>query len=96
MNATKWSSLTELAKHLGREGLCIVDETEKGWFVQWVDRNPKTLAKQEAIAKKERMEKTDAEREKMLLEQQMERAKQTAKEEEKEVYLVGRLQLQQN
>ena len=33
MNATKWSTLTEFVKYLGREGKCIVDETPKGWSV---------------------------------------------------------------
>ena len=37
MNATKWHTLTDFVKYLGREGYCIVDETpkvrcqEKGW-----------------------------------------------------------------
>jgi DNA/RNA-binding protein KIN17 len=30
MNATKWPSLTEFAKFLGREGICRVEETDKG------------------------------------------------------------------
>ncbi len=38
MNATKWLSLTGFVKYLGKQGICIVDETEKGWFVTWVDR----------------------------------------------------------
>lgn len=29
MNATKWHTLTDFVKHLGREGYCIVDETPK-------------------------------------------------------------------
>lgn len=34
-------------KYLGREGLCTVDETPKGWYITYIDRDPKTLAKQE-------------------------------------------------
>ena len=40
MNATKWLTLTEFIKHLGREGLCVVDETEKGWYITYIDRDP--------------------------------------------------------
>lgn len=29
MNATKWESLTTFVKYLGKQGLAIVDETEK-------------------------------------------------------------------
>ncbi len=38
MNATKWLSLTGFVKWLGKEGKAIVDETEKGWFVTYIDR----------------------------------------------------------
>ncbi|KAF9155955.1 hypothetical protein DFQ26_009573, partial [Actinomortierella ambigua] len=74
MNATKWTTLTEFAKHLGKEGLAVVDETPKGWFIQWIDRSPKALARQEAIAKKERMELDDEQREQKLIQEQMARA----------------------
>ena len=45
MNATRWVTLTEFVKHLGRSGIARVDETEKGWFVAWIDSSPKALAK---------------------------------------------------
>ncbi|XP_012253250.2 DNA/RNA-binding protein KIN17 [Athalia rosae] len=62
MNATKWLSLTGFVKYLGRSGQCVVDETEKGWFVTYIDRDPETLAAQEKKAKKEKMDKDDQER----------------------------------
>ncbi|RKO91199.1 domain of Kin17 curved DNA-binding protein-domain-containing protein, partial [Blyttiomyces helicus] len=74
MNSTKWDSLSEFVKHLGREGLCEVDETPKGWFMKWIDRSPEALAKQEAILKKERAEKTEEEREQKALAEQIEKA----------------------
>lgn len=46
MNSTRWVTLTEFVKHLGRSGIARVDETEKGWFLAWIDNSPKTLAKQ--------------------------------------------------
>lgn len=33
MNSTRWLTLTEFVKYLGREGKCKVEETEKGWFI---------------------------------------------------------------
>eukprot|EP01041_Mallomonas_annulata_P012107 gene12107-25400_t len=56
MNSTCWSSLTGLCKHLGKEGKCIVDETEKGWFIQYIDRDPKLIAKK---AQEEQRNKAD-------------------------------------
>ncbi|TPX69309.1 hypothetical protein SpCBS45565_g02566 [Spizellomyces sp. 'palustris'] len=82
MNATHWQSLSEFVKHLGREGLCEVDETPKGWFIKWIDRSPESLAKQEAILKKERMERTDEERTQKALEEQIKKAQEQAAEQE--------------
>jgi DNA/RNA-binding protein KIN17 len=45
MNSTRWVTLTEFVKHLGRAGIARVDETEKGWFIAWIDNSPKALAK---------------------------------------------------
>jgi DNA/RNA-binding protein KIN17 len=45
MNSTRWVTLTEFVKHLGRCGIARVDENEKGWFIAWIDSSPKALAK---------------------------------------------------
>ncbi|KAF7722637.1 hypothetical protein EC973_002878 [Apophysomyces ossiformis] len=80
MNATRWTSLAEFVKHLGREGICHVDETERGFYIAWIDNSPKTLAKQAAIQKMERMAKDDEERDLETLQKQIERASQLAEE----------------
>ena len=46
MNATQWETLTEFIKWLGREGHCVVDETPKGWFVAYIDKDPEVIARQ--------------------------------------------------
>ncbi|KAG5643341.1 hypothetical protein DXG03_001060 [Asterophora parasitica] len=74
MNATRWVTLTEFVKHLGRSGIARVDETEKGWFIAWIDSSPKALAKQEASMKKDRATMSDEQRERMLIAEQIERA----------------------
>lgn len=73
MNATKWHSLSEFVKYLGRNGHCVVDETEKGWFISYIDRDPETLAMQEKIAKKQKMDKDDEERLAEFIEEQVRR-----------------------
>ncbi|KAI0057784.1 hypothetical protein BV25DRAFT_1830698 [Artomyces pyxidatus] len=75
MNSTRWVTLTEFIKHLGRSGIAHVDETEKGWFIAWIDRTPKALARQEASLKKERATMSDEARERLLIAEQIERAK---------------------
>ncbi|XP_063980068.1 DNA/RNA-binding protein KIN17-like [Diachasmimorpha longicaudata] len=76
MNATIWLSLTAFVKWLGRTGKCVVDETEKGWFVTYIDRDPETLALQEKKAKKEKMDKDDEERLMYFIEKQVEQGRQ--------------------
>ena len=75
MNSTQWETLTEFVKWLGREGIVKADETEKGWFVTYIDRDPEAIARAE---KKNKMAATDEERQERLLIEQMERAKARA------------------
>ncbi|KAH8821682.1 domain of Kin17 curved DNA-binding protein-domain-containing protein [Xylogone sp. PMI_703] len=79
-NATRWSSLTEFAKHLGREGICRVEENEKGLHISWIDNSPEALRRQDAIRKKERQDRGDEEREQMLIEEQVRRAQMDAEQ----------------
>ncbi|KAG5634956.1 hypothetical protein H0H81_000217 [Sphagnurus paluster] len=88
MNATRWVTLTEFVKHLGRSGIARVDENEKGWFIAWIDSSPKALAKQEASLKKDRATMSDEQRERMLIAEQIERAAAEAEAERKDSPLV--------
>ena len=78
MNATRWVTLTEFVKYLGRSGIARVDETDKGWFIAWIDNSPKALAKQEASLKKERATMSGEQRERILIVEQIERAAKEA------------------
>lgn len=78
MNATRWPSLTEFAKFLGREGICRVEEDDKGIHVAWIDNSPEALRRQDAIRKKERQDRGDEEREQALIRAQVRRAQQDA------------------
>ncbi|KAI0040817.1 hypothetical protein FA95DRAFT_1457178, partial [Auriscalpium vulgare] len=80
MNATRWVTLTEFIKHLGRAGIAHVDDTEKGWFIAWIDNSPKALARQEASMKKERSTMNDEQRERLLIADQIERAQKESED----------------
>ena len=82
MNATRWPSLTEFAKYLGREGICRVEEGDKGLEVAWIDNSPEALRRQDAIRKKERQDKGDEEREQRLIAQQIAKARRDAEDKE--------------
>ena len=57
MNATHWSSLTEFVQYLGKTGKCVVEETERGWFVSYIERDASILARKEAMLRREQAEK---------------------------------------
>ncbi|GAB7342547.1 hypothetical protein MBLNU457_g0725t1 [Dothideomycetes sp. NU457] len=82
MNSTKWPSLMEFVKYLGREGICRVEEGERGLEIAWVDDSPEALRRRDAVAKKERMEKGEEERQAKQLEQQIKRAREQKAEKE--------------
>ncbi|OAQ63491.1 zinc finger protein RTS2 [Pochonia chlamydosporia 170] len=78
MNATKWPSLTEFAKHLGKEGICRVEETDKGIHISWIDNSPEALKRQEALRKKEALDQGDEQLEQRMIREQIRRAKANA------------------
>jgi len=78
MNATRWTSLSEFVKFLGREGICRIEEGERGLMIGWVDNSPEALQRQEAIRRKERQDRGDEEREQKALKEMIERANRDA------------------
>ena len=81
MNATRWKTLTEFITFLGYSGICKVENTEKGWFISWIDNSPEALKKRDATLKRDRLEKGEADREERLIHEQIERAKQDTMEQ---------------
>ena len=55
-------------------GKCVVDYTEKGWFVSYIDRNPETIKLQESKRNKEKMDLDDEEKTARFIEQQIRKA----------------------
>lgn len=78
MNATKWPSLTEFAKYLGREGICRVEENDKGIHIAWIDTSPEALRRQDALRRKEAQDRGNEEVEQMMIREQIKRAQQAA------------------
>ncbi|MPC09907.1 DNA/RNA-binding protein KIN17-like [Portunus trituberculatus] len=72
MNATQWETLTDFVKWLGREGHCVVDETEKGWYVTYIDRDPETLRRQAAAQRRQKAERGQEERMQDFIQRQIE------------------------
>ena len=57
MNSTKWLTLTDFVKFLGREGYCKVDQTEKGWHLVYIKKDTEEMLEEERKAKRMKSEK---------------------------------------
>lgn len=79
MNATKWSSLTEFTKHLGREGICHVKEDEKdGLMIAWRDTSAAAVQRRNEIAELEAAEARSGAGEDKMLKKMAKRAQEEA------------------
>ncbi|KAK3035281.1 hypothetical protein RJ639_034804 [Escallonia herrerae] len=76
MNSTQWATLTEFVKYLGKEGKCKVEETPKGWFITYIDRDSETLFKEKMKLKRVRADLVDEEKQEREIRRQIERAEE--------------------
>ncbi|KAK3020400.1 hypothetical protein RJ639_045705 [Escallonia herrerae] len=76
MNSTQWATLTEFVKYLGKEGKCKVEETPKGWFITYIDRDSETLFKEKMKLKRVRADLVDEEKQEREIQRQIERAEE--------------------
>jgi DNA/RNA-binding protein KIN17 len=58
-----------------------VDETEKGWHIQYIDRDPQALARQEELKKKHQAEMDHEERNRRFIQAQVKEAHATFRDE---------------
>ncbi|KAM7490703.1 hypothetical protein LguiA_033624 [Lonicera macranthoides] len=76
MNSTEWATLTDFVKYLGRTGKCKVEETPKGWFMTYIDRDSETLFKEKMKNKRIKADLVDEEKQEREIRKQIERAEQ--------------------
>ncbi|OMO53464.1 hypothetical protein CCACVL1_28618 [Corchorus capsularis] len=76
MNSTQWATLTEFVKHLGRTGKCKVDQTEKGWFITYIDRDSETLFKEKMKNKRLKSDMVEEEKQEREIQKQIQIAEQ--------------------
>ena len=52
MNSTCWTTLSDFVQYLGKAGRCLVEETDRGWYIQFIDRDPALMQRQEAYQRR--------------------------------------------
>lgn len=94
MNSTEWATLTEFVKYLGRTGKCKVDETPKGWFITYIDRDSETLFKEKMKNKRKKADIAEEEKQERAIKRQRERAEQllTNSEDSEQILIPGKLE----
>jgi DNA/RNA-binding protein KIN17 len=79
MNATKYASLTEFTKELGRDGICHVKEDEKdGLMIAWRDTSVAAVTRRNEIAELEAAEARSGAGEDKMLKKMAKRAQEEA------------------
>ncbi|KAL6554904.1 DNA/RNA-binding protein kin17 [Orobanche gracilis] len=76
MNSTQWASLTEFVKYLGRTRKCKVEDTPKGWFITYIDRDSESLFKERMKNKRIKTDIVEEEKMEKEIQRQIERAEQ--------------------
>ncbi|KAL1535810.1 DNA/RNA-binding protein kin17 [Salvia divinorum] len=76
MNSTKWATLTEFIKYLGKAGKLKVEETPKGWFITYIDNDSETLFKERMKNKRLKADMVEEEKMEREIQKQIERAEQ--------------------
>ncbi|KAG6620552.1 hypothetical protein I3842_Q061100 [Carya illinoinensis] len=74
MNSTEWATLTDFVKYLGRTGKCKVEETPKGWFITYIDRDSETLFKERMKNKRMKADLVEEEKQEREIQKQIEKA----------------------
>ncbi|KAJ4889793.1 hypothetical protein Rs2_29541 [Raphanus sativus] len=74
MNSTEWATLTEFIKYLGKAGKCKVEETPKGWFITYVDRDSESLFKERLKNKRVKSDLAEEEKQEREIRRQIDRA----------------------
>eukprot|EP01029_Cantina_marsupialis_P018905 TRINITY_DN4383_c0_g1_i1.p1 TRINITY_DN4383_c0_g1~~TRINITY_DN4383_c0_g1_i1.p1 ORF type:complete len:406 (-),score=99.22 TRINITY_DN4383_c0_g1_i1:212-1429(-) len=76
MNSTIFESLGGFVQYLGDLGKCVIEDTERGWFVQWID--PIAAQRQKEWMDKRKSVLDEEQRHQKFLEKQAKRAKKEA------------------
>ena len=84
MNSTKWTTLTEFVKYLGREKLCDIEETAKGWFITYKPRDKEEQLRDRMEMEKRRKEEDEETRMANVLARQIAKQNKKGGEEKKE------------
>ncbi|CAF3390589.1 unnamed protein product [Rotaria sp. Silwood1] len=86
MNATRWVALAGYVRWLGSQGLCEIEQTERGWYITLIDKDPDAVRREMETERKEKMDLDDEQRRQKLIAEQIKRDKEKGIEVSAPVY----------
>ncbi|CAF1354824.1 unnamed protein product, partial [Adineta ricciae] len=86
MNATRWVALAGYVRWLGSQGLCEIEQTERGWYVTLIDKDPDSVRREMDSEKKQKMDLDDEQRRQKLIAEQIKRDQERGIQQPEPVY----------
>lgn len=86
LNATRWVAVAGYVRWLGSQGLCEIEETEKGWYVTLIDKDAESVQREMDAEKKQRMELDDEQQRQKLIAEQIRRDQERGIQHPEPVY----------
>ncbi|UJR10330.1 hypothetical protein I4U23_014536 [Adineta vaga] len=86
MNATRWVALAGYVRWLGSQGICEIEQTERGWYITLIDKDPDSVRREMESERKEKMDLDDEQRRQKLIADQIRRDKEKGIEMPTPVY----------
>ncbi|KAL7570214.1 hypothetical protein ACA910_020641 [Epithemia clementina (nom. ined.)] len=75
MNSTIWATLKDFCQYLGKTGKCRVEETERGWYITYINRDVDQIVRQQQAEQRMQAElEAEAELQKRMEERRKEAA----------------------
>ncbi|KAI3651090.1 hypothetical protein MP228_004571 [Amoeboaphelidium protococcarum] len=77
MNATCWSTLSGFVQHLGKKGICKVeDDGRGGWYITWIDNSPRAMMQTLNAQRMQRLQKDQDDLDRRVIDQQVARGQE--------------------
>lgn len=80
MNSTRWETLNAFIKHLGQTGKCKIENSDKGYYIEYINQDPLKMIEKEKEESRMKSEEIEEERKMKEMKRQLKKLK---KEEEK-------------
>lgn len=73
LNATRWVAVAGYVRYLGSQGICEIEQTERGWYLTLIDKDAESVRREMGAEKKEKMDLDDEQRQQKLIAEQIRR-----------------------